>query len=69
MTTGCVCGSPGCGGIASEPGGRCAGCQVDAMPPGAGRTVQQIIHAVLYGADVPRGVQPGGRGTQKEAGA
>jgi hypothetical protein len=69
MTTGCACGSPGCGGIAAGPGESCARCQVDAMSPGTGRALQRIIHAVLYGADVPRGVQPGGRDTQKEAGA
>jgi hypothetical protein len=69
MTTGCACGSPGCGGIASAPGEHCARCQVDAMPPGAGRTLQQLVHAVLYGADVPRALQPGGRDTEREAGA
>jgi len=68
MTTGCTCGSPGCGGIAPGPGERCPRCQIDAMPRGAGRTLQQIIHAVLYGAGEPRALQPRGRDTQREAG-
>ena len=69
MTTGCTCGSPGCGGIAQEP--QAAGASGAKSPPGlgAGRTVLQIIHAALYGANAPRGGQPRGRDTTKEAGS
>jgi hypothetical protein len=69
MTTGCTCGSPGCGGIAHEPGGRCPACQTDALPPGAARTVRQIIQAALYGSGITVDAAAGGRQAGKEAGA
>ena len=47
MTTGCTCGTPGCPGIAPEPGGLCPRCRTEAMPPGPRRLVRQIIVAVL----------------------
>jgi len=65
MTTGCDCGTPGCGGTAHEPGGRCARCQTEAMLAGAGRTLGQIVQAALYG----QAAAPGGRSADKEAGA
>ena len=65
MTTGCTCGTPGCAGIAHEPGGRCRRCQTEAMPPGAERTLRQIIQAALYGRDAA----PGDRHADREAGS
>jgi hypothetical protein len=47
MTTGCTCGTPGCPGIAPDPGGRCPRCRTETMPPGARRLVRHIIVAVL----------------------
>ena len=55
MTTGCTCGTPGCGGLAHERGGQCPRCQIEAMPPGAARVVKQILCAALYG----RGIEGG----------
>jgi hypothetical protein len=69
MTTGCTCGTAGCGGVAHEPGGRCPDCQTEAMPPGAARTVRQIIQAALYGSGITAGAVSGGRCAEKEAGA
>jgi hypothetical protein len=47
MTTGCCCGTPGCPGIAPDPGGLCPQCRTEAMPPGARRLIRQIIVTVL----------------------
>ena len=47
MTTGCTCGTPGCPGIAPEPGGLCPRCRTEAMPPGPRRLLREIIVAVL----------------------
>lgn len=69
MTTGCACRTPGCGGITYWPGGRCAGCEIKAMPPGPGRTLRQIAQAVLDGTGAPRGLFAGDRDTAKEAGS
>jgi hypothetical protein len=55
MTTGCTCGTPGCGGIAHERGGQCPRCQIEAMPPGAAWTVKQIFCTGLYGRDIEGG--------------
>jgi hypothetical protein len=55
MTTGCSCGTPGCGGIAHERGGQCLRCQIEATPPGAARIVKQIFYTALYGRDIEGG--------------
>ena len=69
MTTGCSCGTPGCRGIAHEPGGRCPRCQFAEMPPGAARAVRQIIHDVLTGPEISIDDMLGGRqARQAEAG-
>jgi hypothetical protein len=69
MTTGCACSTPGCGGITYGPGDRCTRCEIEAMPPGAGRALRQVVHAVLDGTRATRGTGPGDRGTTKEAGS
>lgn len=69
MTNGCICGSPGCGGLAHERGGRFPRCQVEAMPAGTARTAREIIHRVLYGRDADIADVTGGRGGRgREAG-
>lgn len=55
MTTGCNCGTRGCPGIAYKPGARCPDCEIAAMPPGAARTVRQVIHAVLTAPGISAG--------------
>ena len=52
MTTGCICGKSGCGGLAHDRGGRCPRCEIEAIPAGAGRVVRQIIHTALNGPDM-----------------
>jgi hypothetical protein len=69
MTTGCTCGTAGCGGIAPEPGGQCPDCHTGAMPAGPARTVTQIIHTALYGSDISAGDVIGRHQAGKEAGA
>ena len=69
MTTGCTCRTPGCGGLAPQPGGRCPGCQTAAMPPGAARTLREIVQAVLYGRDISAEAAITPRATGKEAGS
>ena len=51
MTTGCTCGTPGCGGVAPERGGTCRNCQIGITPQGAARTLRGLIHTALYGRD------------------
>ena len=69
MITGCTWGTPGCAGVAHEPGGQCPRCQIEAMPGGAAQTVKQIIQAALYGSGVTADAVTGGRFAEKEAGA
>lgn len=47
MTTGCVC--PSCGGLTPQRGEPCRDCEIDAMPPGIGKTVSAAAHRILYG--------------------
>ena len=49
MTTGCTCGTPGCGGIAPMPGGTCRNCQIGITPQGTARTLRGLIHIALFG--------------------
>lgn len=41
MTTGCTC--PSCGGLTGQRGEPCRGCQIDAMPPGIGKTFSAAV--------------------------
>jgi hypothetical protein len=69
MTTGCTCGTAGCSGVAAQPGGRCPGCQTAAMPPGAARTLREILQAALYGRDISADAAATSRAAGKEAGS
>jgi hypothetical protein len=69
MTTGCICSTPGCQGLASERDGVCDGCQIEAMPRGAARTVRRIIHNALYGPELTIDDLTGGRNKGREAGS
>jgi hypothetical protein len=69
VTTGCTCGTPGCGGVAPAPGGRCPQCETAAMAPGPARTVRQIIHTALNGPDLTTGDVTGGRQAARHAGS
>ncbi len=69
MTTGCMCGTPGCRGLTYEPGGQCPRCQIAAMPPGAARMVRQVIHSVVYGQDISLDDSFAGRHADREAGS
>ncbi len=51
MTTGCTCSTPGCGGLSPTRDGRCEQCEIDARPPGLGKTIKQIVNRVLNGPD------------------
>jgi hypothetical protein len=51
MTTGCICTTPGCGGLSPTPEDRCERCEIDAMPPGWEKTVRRIVSCVLNGPD------------------
>ena len=51
MTTGCICNTPGCGGLSPARGGRCEQCEINARPPGLDKTVRRIVSRVLNGPD------------------
>ena len=68
MTTGCNCRNPGCTGITCDPGARCRRCEINAMPPGAGRTLRQVIHTALNGRQ-PRPGEPSAARGDREAGS
>jgi hypothetical protein len=68
VTTGCNCRTPGCAGISYDPGGKCGRCEIDAMPPGTGRTLRQIIYTALNGCE-PRTGEPSAARGDREAGS
>jgi hypothetical protein len=69
MTTGCACGTSGCGGIAPTRGGSCARCQIEAMPSGLARTVREALYGVLYGRDIQAAERFGPCDRSAEAGS
>jgi len=77
MTTGCVCATPSCGGLAPGRAQNCLGCRVEAIRNPAARAVQRAVQRLLNGREwdnrarfqpLPTGSSCGHRRSQRQKG-